>query len=120
MLKVLCHRWRRRVEARRTLATTRFWRLVAVVERLEGTEDRDVEVGALLGRELSKLDVELAEVGAGNLLVEILGQHVNAQGELLWRGPKSDLCGDLVGERARHDEGRVASGTAMIGKSAVG
>ena len=60
------------------------------------------------GREGSQLDVELGEMGAGDLLVEFLGEHVHAERELLGGGPESDLGEDLVGERARHHERRVA------------
>jgi hypothetical protein len=38
---------------------------------------------------------------------------VHTQRELLGSGPEGDLSQDLVGERARHDKRRVASGTAM-------
>lgn len=72
----------------------------------------DVEVRALLVAEHGELDVELLEMRARDLLVELLGQHVHAERELLRRRPERDLGKHLVGKRARHDEGRVASGTA--------
>jgi hypothetical protein len=89
------------------------------VERIRGGDtyglvrslDGDVQVLGLGGREDGQLDVELGEMGAGDLLVELLGKHVDAEGELLRGGPEGDLGKDLVGERARHHEGRVASGT---------
>jgi hypothetical protein len=71
--------------------------------------DRDIEVRGLRGRQLGQLDVELGEVGTGNLLIKFLGQHVDTERELLRRGPQGDLSQDLVGERARHDERRVTS-----------
>ena len=75
--------------------------------------DRDVEVGGLLGGERSELDVELGEVRAGDLLVELLGEHVNAELELARVRPESNLGEDLVRERAGHDKGRVTSRAAV-------
>src|SRR5687767_15660429 len=51
-------------------------RSVAVVLRLVRTLDRDAEVGGLLLGELGQLDAEGVEVQSGDLLVEVLGQHV--------------------------------------------
>ena len=81
--------------------------------------DGDVEVRGLLGGELSELHVELLEVGASDLLVELLGEHVNAESELTRVGPESDLSEDLVGEGARHDERWVTGGTATGGAGLV-
>ena len=79
-------------------------RLVAVVAGLVGACDRDVEVARLLGCELGELDVEARQVSARDLLIELLGQNVDAEGEVLRRGPERDLGEDLVGERAGHDK----------------
>lgn len=80
--------------------------------RLVGTGDRDVEVVGLDLGQGGQLDVELRQVSTGDLLVELLGEHVDAEGEELGGGPESDLGQDLVGERAGHDERRVAGGTS--------
>lgn len=88
-------------------------RLVAVVGCLVGAVGRDVEVLGLDIREGRELDVERLQVGTGNLLVELLGKHVDAERELLGGGPESDLSEDLVGERAGHDERGVTGGTAI-------
>ena len=87
-------------------------RLVAVVRGLVGTVDGDVKVLGLLVSERCELDVELLEVSTCDLLIELLGKHVHADRELARVGPERDLSQNLVGERARHDEGGVTSGTA--------
>ena len=65
--------------------------LVAVVFRLEGSLLGQTEVVALLLGELGEVDVEGAEVGEGDFLVELLGEHVHAQGVLLSVVPQLDL-----------------------------
>ena len=67
----------------------------------------------MLGGQSSQLDVELGQMSAGNLFVEFLRKHVDAEWEVAGPGPESNLSEDLVGERARHDEGGV-SGCASI------
>ena len=93
--------------------------LVAVVGGLEGTVDGDVEVLGLLIGESGELDVELSKMSASDLLVQLLGEHVNAESELTRVGPESDLSEDLVGEGARHDERWVTGGTATGGAGLV-
>lgn len=66
--------------------------------------NRDIQVRGLFGTELSQLDVELGKMCACDLLVQLLGKHVNAEGELLRSGPKSNLGQNLVREGTRHDE----------------
>ena len=70
----------------------------------------------------------------GNLLVEDLGQDVDTNGALAFVAEfdvlaaksgiaslvESDLSQDLVGERAGHDEGRVAGSTAQVDKTTLG
>lgn len=79
-------------------------RLVAVVAGFVGTANGDVEVTGLNVCEGGELDVEGLEVGTGNLLVELLGKHMDTEWELLGSGPECDLSQDLVGEGARHNE----------------
>lgn len=79
---------------------------------LVGTGDGKVEVASLVLAQDSELDVELLEVSAGDLLIEFLGEHVHAERELVWVRPESDLCEDLVGEGAGHDERGVAGSAA--------
>lgn len=86
--------------------------LVAIVGGLVGALDRDVEVLGLLGRERRKLDVELLQMRARNLLVKFFGQHMHAERERLGVRPERDLREDLVGEGEGHDEGRVAGRAA--------
>ena len=83
--------------------------------------------------ESRELGVDMGEVEIGNLLVENLGQDVDANGllaggtelgvllaEVLVLGlEQSNLSKDLVGERAGHDEGRVAGSTAKVDKTTL-
>ena len=50
---------------------------VAVVIELVGAFHRHVDVGGLLGGELSELGADLLEVEAGHHLIEVLRQHVD-------------------------------------------
>ena len=95
-------------------------RLVAVVRRLVRAIDGDAQVVRLGLRELRELDTNLRKVGAGDLLVELLGQDVDAEWEVLGRSPERDLREDLVCEGARHDEGGVASRTSEVDETARG
>ena len=80
--------------------------------RLVGTQDRNVEVVGLGLGQSGQLDIELSKVGTGDLLIELLGKHVDTERESLRGGPQGNLGQDLVREGAGHDEGRVASGTS--------
>lgn len=71
--------------------------LVAVVVRLEGTLLGQTEVVALLLGELGEVDVEGAQVSEGHFLVELLGEHVHAQGVLLGVVPQLELGQHLDG-----------------------
>lgn len=81
-----------------------------------------------------QLGVDVLQVKPGNLLVQNLGQNIDTH----WSpavGTKLDVLGtelgiigleegdlgqDLVGERAGHDEGRVAGGTAQVDQTTLG
>merc|ERR1719472_602949 len=82
--------------------------LVAVVVGLEWALGRDADVLGLLGAELGERNPELGKVSVGDLLVELLRQHVHAERVRGGVVPESELGEHLVGERARHDERRVA------------
>jgi len=58
-------------------------------------------------------------MGTGNLLIELLGENMDAERELLRGGPEGDLGKNLVGERAGHDERRMASGASKVDKTAL-
>src|SRR5699024_971090 len=64
---------------------------VAVVVRLVGALHRDAEVFGLLLGQLGELDAEGVEVQPGDLLVEVLGQRVDADRVLLGLGEQLDL-----------------------------
>lgn len=86
-------------------------RLVAVVFGLVGTVLGKVEVlGLRVGKD-GQLDTKLPEVSTSDLLIQSLGQNVDAKRELLRGRPEGDLSENLVGEGAGHDE-RWMSGSA--------
>merc|ERR1712118_306832 len=84
--------------------------------RLVAATHRHVDVIGLLLREHGELRAERWEVEAGDLLVEILREEVDLVSLVLPAVallPELELREGLVRERARHDEGRVASGAAQ-------
>lgn len=85
---------------------------------LVGAIDGEAEVIGLDFREGRELHSDLRQMGAGDLLVELLRQDVHAEGELLRGCPERDLGKDLVRERAGHDEGRVARRAAEVDETA--
>ena len=70
-------------------------RLVAVVLGLEGSLLGQTKVVALLLGELGEVDVEGAKVGEGDLLIQLLGEHVHAQGVVLGVVPQLELGQNL-------------------------
>src|SRR5690606_14078303 len=71
---------------------------VAVVVRLVGAFDLHADVLGLLGTERRELHAERVEVQAGDLLVEVLGQHVDAGRVRVGLGEQLDLGQGLVRE----------------------
>jgi len=77
----------------------------------------------VLGLDVShdgELDVASGQVGSGNFFVECLGKNVDTEGVGLGVGPEGNLGEDLVGERARHDEGRVTVCASEVDQSTFG
>jgi hypothetical protein len=109
-------------------------RLVTVDLSLVWTLSSDTKVLSLLSREGGKLDVQVVQVKTGDLLIKNLWQDVDTNIELsgfaelnvflgeLWvlSLEEEDLGKNLVGERARHDERGVSSGTAQVDKTSLG
>lgn len=107
--------------------------LVAVDVALEGTLDVQTKVVGLDGGKLGQLGVDVVQVETGDLLVKDLGEDVDTNrllagstefGVLLTESgilstEESDLSEDLVGERAGHDEGRVAGSTAKVDETTL-
>ena len=62
---------------------------------LEGSLLGQTKVVALLLGELGEVDVEGAKVGEGDFLVELLGEHVHAQGVVLGVVPQLELGQNL-------------------------
>lgn len=108
--------------------------LVTVDVALERTLNRETEVLGLDLGELGKLDVDVCQMEKSNLLIENLGEDVDTDiklaglakldvlvAKLLVSGfVQHDLGKDLVGERAGHNEGGVASGTAQVHETTLG
>lgn len=101
---------------------------------LERSSDLQAKVLSLDGGELRQLGVDVLQVLESDLLIESLGENVDTDG-LLAGGAEldvllaelgvlgleqSNLGKDLVGERAGHDEGRVAGGTAKVDETTLG
>lgn len=72
---------------------------------LEGAGQREAEVLSLRIAQLSQLDAEGLQVAGRDLLVQLLGQHVDADRVLAGVGPEVNLSENLVGEGAAHHEG---------------
>ena len=107
--------------------------LVAVDVALERTLDGETEVLSLDLSELGELSVDVGQVKKGDLLVENLRQDVDTDvefaglaeldvlvTELLVSGLEQHNLGkNLVGERAGHDKGGVASGASQVDETAL-
>ena len=86
---------------------------------LVGTVLRESQIVGLLGGQLGELDVQSSQVGPGHLLVQLLGEHEDADLVVGSVAPQLDLGQHLVGEGAGHDEAGVAHGTAEIDQTAL-
>ncbi|KAJ3414761.1 S-adenosyl-L-homocysteine hydrolase [Chytridiales sp. JEL 0842] len=64
------------------------------------------ELLGFLGAKLEELDAKLVQMGSGDLLVELLGEQVDAQGVGLGVGPESNLGQGLVGKGVGHEKAR--------------
>ena len=78
--------------------------LISVVVGLVRSELRDAQVIGLVLGESSDLDAEMLQMSFGDLLVELLGEHVDADLVFGVTGPEFDLGEDLIGEGIAHDE----------------
>jgi len=93
------------------------------VVTLERSLLANTNVVSLLFAELGQVGTESWQVEQGHLLVQLLGQQVHIVLVRLGGGViaiKIDLRQGLVGERAGHHEGWMASGTAKVEKAARG
>jgi len=91
------------------------------------------EVLSLDWSQLGQLGIDVSQVEFSNGLVQNLGEDIDANLKLLGFAKldvllaeslilalvQHDLCKNLVGERAGHDEGRVASGTSQVDKTSL-
>jgi len=55
------------------IAARRFTSSIAIMVRLEGAALGHADIGGLLGSQARELGTDLAEVQAGDLLIEVLG-----------------------------------------------
>ena len=99
---------------------------------LERPLDRNTQILALRGRQLAQLSIDMVQMQQGDLLVQNFRQDVNADVLLaslaefnvflaegfVFGFEQHDLCQDLIGEGAGHDEGGVAGGTAQVDEAA--
>jgi hypothetical protein len=96
--------------------------LIAVSVGLVRTLDRDSNVIGLFLGEGGELGTERVQVQAGDLLVEALGKDVDLSASVLVAISllvEFQLGKHLVGERRRHDERRVTSGTSQVKKTSL-
>jgi hypothetical protein len=98
--------------------------LVAVAIGLVRTSLGYVDVSGLFVGQFGKLGIQLLQLQARNLFIEVLGQHINANrilvGTLHRFAPQLDLGDGLVGEGRGHHVGRMAGATAEIHQTALG
>src|SRR5579872_4914591 len=87
---------------------------IPVVFRFERAVPGDPDVLCLLRAELGQLGAELVEMQLGDLLVEMLRQHIDLVLVLAVIGPQLELRQYLVGERGAHHKARMAGGAAEI------
>ena len=97
--------------------------LVSVVFWLECLAAANANVICLFSGESGQVGAQGWEVQSCNLLVQKLGQEVNLVLVLLGLLPvvqQVNLGKSLIGERARHNKRRVASGASQIQQTAAG
>src|SRR5690554_2438413 len=95
-------------------------RSVAVVVRLVRAFLGHADVRGLLVGQLRQLRVELLQLQPCDLLVEVLGQRVDAHRVALRALEQLDLRDGLVGEARAHHVARVAGGAAQVHEPALG
>merc|ERR1712093_879055 len=96
-------------------------RSVPVSICLEWTSLANTNVIGLLLCQLGQAGSQSGQVKAGNLLIQRLGQQVHIVLVCLVGGVipvEIDLSQSLIGERARHDERRMACGATKIQQTA--
>ena len=77
----------------------------------------NAQVLGLLGGQLGQLDVQGVQVGPGDLLVELLGEHEDPDLVVLAVLPQLDLGEDLVAEGVGHDKAGMSHGTSKVDKT---
>src|SRR5665811_538502 len=87
---------------------------VAVLVSLVGAGDVDPQVLGLGLGQLSEPNTQGVQVQASDLLVQVLGQHVDLVLVVARLRPQLDLGHRLVGERVRHHEARVPGRVAQV------
>src|SRR3954451_5945976 len=103
----------------RAVPTPGWTNLVPVVIALVGALDRNSDVGGLVRRELGELDAEGVQVEARDLLIQVLGQHVDLLAVRVRLAEQLDLSDHLIGEGVRHHEARMAGGISEVQQTAI-
>jgi len=93
---------------------------ISVVIGLVRAELRDAEVFGLIFGEGGELDSEVFQVSLSDLLVQLLGQHVDANLVLTVARPEFNLSQDLIGEGVAHDERWMTHGATQIHETPLG
>ncbi|MPL60975.1 hypothetical protein SDC9_06540 [bioreactor metagenome] len=89
-------------------------RSIAVVIGLVGAVDGDADVLRLIRAQLGQLDADLRQMQPRHLLVEMLGQDVDAGRIVRALAEQLNLRQHLVGEGSRHHEARVPRRVAEV------
>merc|ERR1739838_728056 len=95
-------------------------RSISVMIGLVWSELGQSEVLGLIFGKGGDADSQVVQMGLGDLLVQLLGQHVDTDLVLATLGPEFDLGQNLVGEGVAHDEGRMSHGASQINETAFG
>merc|ERR1739838_618437 len=89
-------------------------RSISVMIGLVWSELGQSEVLGLIFGKGGDADSQVVQMGLGDLLVQLLGQHVVTDLVLATLGPEFDLGQNLVGEGVAHDEGRMSHGATEM------
>src|SRR5664279_4254497 len=92
---------------------------VAIGVGLVRATRRQPEVVGLLSGEFGEVHAQRPEVQPGDLLIEVLGQHMDPRVVPAGPGEQLELGQGLVGERVGHHEARVPGGVAEIQQPAL-
>jgi len=93
--------------------------LITVVLGLVWAVSGNTKVFRLIISKTSQINVKALELETSNFLVKLLGEEVNANIVLGRLGPEGELSEHLIGERRRHNKGRMAISATEVDKTAL-